>query len=147
MNPFDTWLARFDPNQVGLSAFFILFTGSILLFIWRKAWPWYVTIYWPTKIDMQKREAENRFIIEREQNQVLMSIRDAMIEIKTVTAQLVSNFAEHDNLMSNFIVSRSDHDTLLNKRLDALDHAIYDTKPVKTVKTPGKIGRPKKQAV
>lgn len=142
---FETWLTRFDPNQLGLSAFFIVLTFGTLMFIWRKVWPWYTTVYYPAKIEMEKYKENNRFIIEREQNQVMMAIRDAMIEIKTVLGTMVGNFDNHDRLMNNFFIARTEHDINLDKRLDTISDSIFDTRPMKAVKAAAiKSTRPKK---
>lgn len=66
----------------GLATVIVLTIGWFLL---AKVWPWYTTLYLPLLLERQE-----------ERDKIIRELRDVILELKSLTAQLVSTVQLHD---------------------------------------------------
>jgi hypothetical protein len=80
-------LGKIDVTQAGLAALVWVVVIFCMFFMSRQFWPWYTKEYWPNRSKREEAVEMAKIAAEGEQTKALQSIRDAMIEIRTLSSQ------------------------------------------------------------
>lgn len=78
-------------EQNGIATGILFFVGWFLV---SKLWPWYSTVYMP--IANIRQDSRDR---------VLSELRDAILELKALTAQLVVAIQQHDTSTRDLVIA------------------------------------------
>ncbi len=78
-------------QQNGLATGIIVFGGWFLV---GRVWPWYTSDYLPAATTRQ----ENR-------DKIMGELRDAILELKALTAQLVTTMQQHDTSTRDLVIA------------------------------------------
>lgn len=93
-------LSRIDPNQAPVIAIVFLFIIGNGFFIWRGLWPWFTKDYWPRKFERDTKLELAKIDLEKEQNDLIRTVRDAMLEIKVYSGQQLILIQQSDSKTS-----------------------------------------------
>jgi hypothetical protein len=80
-------LGKIDITQAGLATLVWVVVAYLMYFVSRQFWPWYTKEYWPNRSKREEAVEMAKIAAEGEQTKALQSIRDAMIEIRTLSSQ------------------------------------------------------------
>ncbi len=89
MDLIQSFVKFFEQN--GIATGILFFMGWFLV---NKVWPWYTTIYMP--IASTRQDSRDRMISE---------LRDAILELKALTAQLVVAIQQHDTSTRDLVIA------------------------------------------
>ena len=97
-------------QENGLATGILFFLGWFLV---NKLWPWYTTIYMP--LANKRQDSRDRVISE---------LRDAILELKALTAQLVVTIQQHDTSTRDLVIALGSNQQAILDLLTEHDEAV-----------------------
>lgn len=89
MEQLTTWVGRINPNDVPATFVLLLFLLGIWRVFTKYIWPFFVGQYWPARIKRQENQFQSEARLEEERNELIATMRDAVLEMKSLNKQLV----------------------------------------------------------
>ena len=93
---FEQWFNKLDPSTAWLTAIVTAGLVAWYVFIRNSVWPWYIKEYFPTRVKRAEAEMAARTQSESDRNNLLLSIRDALVELRTIAQQQSMLLQQHD---------------------------------------------------
>lgn len=85
----DVWeaISKIDFSTAGLSLLVWVMVLGAGAFIWKRLWPWFEKDYFPARVRREQEKLAAHTAAENQRNGLLVSIRDAMIELRVISGQ------------------------------------------------------------
>ena len=117
---FVRWLEKIDFSTAGLNLLvWVMFLGAGL-FIWRKFWPWFTAEYFPNRIKRESERLAAHTAAETQRNGLLVSIRDALIELRVLSGQQLLLLQKQDKAIDDLSLKATVQQGEIMTRLNAL---------------------------
>lgn len=110
MDWFATWITKFNINDLPGTLVLLLLLYGVYKIFNDKLWPFVTGQWWPAFVKNQETRLAMEVEAEKQRNTLLVTMRDAMIELRTTVTTFVafasSNASEQRDVLNTLVAQQ-----------------------------------------